>query len=143
MMTERFDLQRFVTAQAGAFPMALAEIQRGRKRGHWMWFVFPQISGLGSSETAHAFAIGSLSEAKAYLDHPLLGARLRECLAALQDLPPTTPEVVFGELDARKLRSSLTLFIESGGGALFQAALDRWFEGRKDVMTLKILADQA
>ncbi|WP_156679974.1 DUF1810 domain-containing protein [Sphingomonas profundi] len=137
-----FDLDRFVAAQAATFDAALAEIRRGQKRGHWMWFVFPQMAGLGRSDMARRYAIGSLEEARAYLAHPLLGARLRECVAALQDLVGTTAEAVFGSIDAVKLRSSLTLFAEAGGERLFAAALDRWFEGRRDPATLDLLAGE-
>ncbi len=129
-------LDRFVAAQVGVYPTALAEIARGRKASHWMWFVFPQIAGLGHSAMAQRYAITSVTEARAYLDHPLLGARLRECLAALAALPPTDAEAVFGGIDAVKLRSSLTLFEAAGGGPAFAAALDRWFAGVRDPATL-------
>lgn len=135
-MTASFDLERFVDAQASVYEMALAEIRRGAKRTHWMWFIFPQIRGLGRSEMAQRFAIASLNEARAYLDHPLLGARLRDCVGALQDLTGTSAQAVFGSVDAMKLRSSLTLFAQAGGGGLFTAALDRWFDGEADAATL-------
>lgn len=135
-MTASFDLERFVNAQASVYEMALAEIRRGAKRGHWMWFIFPQIRGLGRSEMAQRFAIASLDEARAYLDHPLLGARLRDCVGALQDLTSTSAQAVFGSVDAMKLRSSLTLFAQAGGGGLFTAALERWFDGEADAATL-------
>jgi uncharacterized protein (DUF1810 family) len=133
-------LDRFVDAQRDTYAAALAELRRGRKTSHWMWFVFPQIAGLGHSAMAQRYAIGSLDEARAYLAHPLLGARLRDCLAALAALPPTTAERVFGGIDAIKLRSSLTLFIAAGGGDDFAAALDRWYGGRPDDATLGLLA---
>lgn len=134
-----YDLDRFVTAQAGNYETALAEIRRGAKRSHWMWYIFPQIEGLGSSAMAQRYAIGSLDEARAYLAHPLLGSRLRECVAALQDLTGTTAQAVFGSVDAMKLKSSLTLFAEAGGGPLFTAAIERWFDGWKDDATLRRL----
>jgi uncharacterized protein (DUF1810 family) len=137
-LPDPFDLARFVTAQEGVYPTALAEIKRGAKRSHWMWFIFPQIAGLGRSPTAQHYAIGGMEEAQAYLAHPLLGPRLAECVAALQDLPPTSAEAVFGEVDAQKLRSSLTLFAEAGGGAMFDAAIERWF-GAQDEATLALL----
>ncbi len=140
-MTDHFNLERFVSAQAGSFESALAEIRRGAKRSHWMWFIFPQIAGLGSSVMARTYAISSRAEARAYLDHPVLGRRLLECVAALQDLTGTTADAVFGRIDAIKLRSSLTLFIEAGASPPLQAALDRWFEGRKDEATLQLLAE--
>jgi len=138
-MSNPYDLDRFVTAQAGSYDTALAEIRRGAKRTHWMWYIFPQIAGVGRSTMARRYAIESLDEARAYLAHPVLGARLRECVAALQDLTGTTAEAVFGGIDAIKLRSSLTLFIEAGAGALFAAALTRWFEGDRDPATLRLL----
>ena len=138
-MTHPDDLDRFVTAQEASYDTALAEIRRGAKRTHWMWFVFPQIAGLGMSLTSQRYAITSLDEARAFLAHPLLGRRLRDCVAALQDLTGTTAESVFGSVDAAKLRSSLTLFIAAGADQLFDAALDRWFEGVPDDATLRLL----
>jgi uncharacterized protein (DUF1810 family) len=106
-----------------------------------MWFIFPQVAGLGSSEMSRRYAIGSVDEAQAYLAHPLLGARYRECVAALQDLVGTTAEAVFGSIDAAKLRSSLTLFAEAAPcDPLFEAALQRWFRGEKDRRTIEILS---
>lgn len=102
-----------------------------------MWFVFPQLTGLGDSEMSRRFAIRSLAEARAYLDHPILGSRLRECLAALQDLPPTSAERVLGSIDAAKLKSSLTLFAAAAPqDRLFDEALDRWFDGERDGRTI-------
>ena len=141
-MPDPYDLGRFVTAQECVYESALAEIRRGAKRSHWMWFIFPQIAGLGHSAMAQRYAIQSLDEANAYLDHPLLGNRLRTCVSALQDLTGTTAQAVFGGIDAVKLRSSLTLFDAAGGGPLFVAALDRWFSGEKDDATLKLLKIQ-
>ena len=128
-MTDPFDLDRFVAAQAGIYDAALAEIRRGAKRSHWMWFIFPQVAGLGRSDMARQYAIQSLEEARAYLAHPLLGSRYRESVAALQDLTGTTAQEIFGETDALKLRSSLTLFAQAGDERLIAAALDRWFGG--------------
>jgi uncharacterized protein (DUF1810 family) len=139
-MTTTFDLDRFVAAQAETYEVALGEIRRGAKRSHWMWFIFPQIAGLGRSDMARHYAIVSVDEAQAYLAHPLLGARLRECVGALQDLTGTTAEAVFGTVDALKLRSSLTLFAEAGGGGLFTAALGRWFGGQSDPATIALIA---
>jgi uncharacterized protein (DUF1810 family) len=138
-MTESDPLDRFVTAQRDSYADALHEIEGGRKQSHWMWFVFPQLTGLGRSPTAQYYAISSLDEARAYLAHPLLGGRLRACVAALQALPPTSAEAVFGSVDAMKLHSSLTLFAAADGGALFTAALDRWFDGQRDAATLRLL----
>ena len=137
---DRFDLARFVDAQSGVYDRALAEIRRGRKTSHWMWFVFPQIASLGFSEMSQRYAIGSIAEAQAYLAHPVLGARYRECVAALQDLTGTTAEAVFGGIDATKLRSSLTLFVTAAPDErLFAAALERWFGGEPDPRTLERL----
>jgi uncharacterized protein (DUF1810 family) len=136
MMTDRYDLERYVSAQEDDYRVALAEISRGTKRSHWMWYTFPQLAGLGSSAMSRRYAIRSLDEARAYLAHPVLGPRLRECVSALQDLTGTTAEEVFGAIDATKLRSSLTLFLEAGSEPLFRAALDRWFGGQLDEATL-------
>ncbi len=133
------ELDRFVDAQRDTYAGALAELKRGRKTSHWMWFVFPQIAGLGHSSTARYYALGSLDEARAYLAHPTVGPRLHECLAALAALPSTTAEAVLGGVDAIKLRSSLTLFIAAGGGDDFAAALARWYGGRPDDVTLGLL----
>lgn len=141
-MSDGFDLERFVDAQAVSYDTALAEVRRGAKRSHWMWFIFPQLAGLGSSAMAQRYAISSLDEARAYLAHPLLGPRYRECVAALQDLTGTTAKAVFGTVDALKLRSSLTLFAEAGNMPLIDAAIDRWFGGEKDEASLRIIDSQ-
>lgn len=138
---EPFDLDRFVAAQDAVYPRVLMELTRGRKTSHWMWFIFPQVAGLGSSEMSRRYAISSLEEAQAYLDHPLLGARYRECVGVLQDLVGTTAEAVFGSVDAAKLRSSLTLFSEAApGDPLFAAALQRWFGSDIDGRTTDSLS---
>lgn len=136
--TSDFDPQRFLDAQADIYPAALAEIRRGLKTSHWMWFIFPQLAGLGRSPTAMHFALPSLGAARAYLAHPVLGARLRDCVTALQDLAASDAVAVFGAVDAMKLRSSLTLFVAAGGGPLFVAALARW-GGGPDPATLELL----
>lgn len=123
------------------YARVLTELARGLKTSHWMWFIFPQVAGLGSSAMARLYAIRSIEEAQAYLNHPLLGARYRECVVVLQDLVGTTAEAVFGSVDAAKLRSSLTLFAEAApGDPLLGAALERWFNGEKDDRTLTILS---
>jgi uncharacterized protein (DUF1810 family) len=142
-MSDPHDLERFVEAQAGTYETALGELVRGRKTSHWMWFIFPQLRGLGSSAMAQRYAIASLEEARAYLAHPLLGPRLRACVEALQDLPQADAVRVFGGIDAVKLRSSLTLFIRAGGGPLFDAALQRWFGGHADDATDRLLGTLA
>lgn len=136
LMDDPFVLDRFITAQEGIYETALDELRRGSKRSHWMWFIFPQFAGLGRSATAQHYAIGSINEAKAYLGHAILGARLQECVTALQDLTTANAQSVFGAVDAAKLRSSLTLFIEAGAGPLYQATLMRWFGNEPDPMTL-------
>lgn len=136
----KYDLQRFVDAQAEAYPRALTEISKGRKTSHWMWYIFPQLAGLGSSDMAQRYAIASIDEARAYLAHPLLGIRYRECVIALQDLPTADAEAVFGAVDAMKLHSSLTLFSKADPDeTLFRAALLRWFPGAEGGQTLALL----
>jgi len=141
MREDAFDLARFVRAQAGIYEQTLAEIRSGRKRSHWMWFIFPQFAGLGHSPMAQRYAIGSIAEARAYLADPVLGTRYRECVASLQALPATTAERVFGGIDAIKLKSSLTLFDEANHEPLFSEAIGRWFEGQRDEATLKLLRE--
>lgn len=140
-MDNGFDLDRFVEAQDGVFDQALAEIRRGQKRGHWMWFIFPQLRGLGRSPTARHYGLASAAEAAAYLAHPVLGPRLRACVEALQDQEQGSAVEIFGEVDAMKLRSSLTLFAEPAGERLFVAALERWFDGQADALTLDLLRE--
>ncbi|HEX8554687.1 MAG TPA: DUF1810 domain-containing protein [Sphingomonas sp.] len=139
-MPDAFDLDRFVAAQEATYARVLTELGRGRKTSHWMWFIFPQVAGLGSSDMSRRYAIRSLEEAQAYLAHPLLGARYRECVAVLQDLVGTTAEAVLGAVDAAKLHSSLTLFFQATpDDPLFAAALQRWFRGDKDRRTVGLL----
>ena len=141
-MADEFQLQRFVEAQARNYDDALAELRRGRKASHWMWYVFPQIVGLGSSAMAQAYAIGSLAEARAYLAHPLLGARLRECCQAVMNLRGKSAEEVFGYIEAMKFRSCLTLFTEANQDeVLFFNLLEKYFDGDADEATLEILSD--
>lgn len=131
-------LQRFVDAQRDSYPQALAELRAGAKQGHWMWFVFPQIAGLGQSPTARHFAIRDAAEARAYLDHPLLGERLRESARAL--LPHRGRDIarILGSIDAIKLRSSMTLFEAASkrDEADFAAVLDAFYDGERDPATL-------
>jgi uncharacterized protein (DUF1810 family) len=141
MAARPFDLKRFVDAQAGVYATALAELRAGHKRTHWMWFVFPQIAGLGLSPTAQRYAIASLDEARAYLGHPLLGARLREATTAVNGLAGRTAHEIFGSPDDLKFRSSMTLFREAARDEpLFTAALDKYFLGEPDAATLVKLA---
>jgi uncharacterized protein (DUF1810 family) len=143
MSNDPYNLYRFLAAQQSTYAAALAELGQGRKTSHWMWFIFPQIAGLGRSPTAQHYAIASLDEARAYVEHPTLGDRLQECVQTLDDLPHGSSAAgVLGEVDAMKLRSSLTLFEAATGGDLFSAALDRWFGGVRDDATLRLLARQ-
>jgi uncharacterized protein (DUF1810 family) len=137
-MTDHSDLNRFVDAQATSYDTALQEVRSGAKRSHWMWYIFPQIAGLGHSAMAQRYAIADRAEAEAYLAHPLLGERLREITHALQALPDANAERVFGGIDATKLHSSLTLFAcaDQDPNGLFQQALDRWFDGEQDEATV-------
>jgi uncharacterized protein (DUF1810 family) len=136
------DLERFVLAQEadGTYQRAVAELRRGRKDSHWMWFVFPQIAGLGHSPTSRRFAISSLSQARAYLRHPLLGPRLIECAGILAQLQERSAEQVFGAIDAQKLRSSMTLFARARAAeVVFAQVLDRYFDGVPDPATDQLL----
>jgi uncharacterized protein (DUF1810 family) len=138
-----YDLNRFVEAQSENYGEAMAELRAGEKRTHWSWYIFPQIRGLGSSPTSIRYAIGSLAEAVAYLEHPLLGPRLRECVAALNSHRALGAAAVLGEIDARKFQSCLTLFSQAAPAErMFRDALSRFFDGEHDAATLKILAKQ-
>jgi uncharacterized protein (DUF1810 family) len=137
-MSDPFDLDRFLAAQdrGGTYEAALAELRRGEKTGHWIWFVFPQVAGLGHSPTSRHYAIGSLAEAKAYLAHPVLGPRLRACARALLEVEGRSAVEILGDLDAHKLRSSMTLFHRADPGAeVFTAVLERYFGGVADPAT--------
>ncbi len=140
-----FDLERFVRAQESTYATALAELRRGRKQTHWMWFIFPQLAGLGSSWTAQRYAIRSEDEARAYLDHPLLGARLRECAQQLVALDGRTAWDIFGSPDDLKLRSSMTLFahVTDERPSVFQQVLDKYYGGQPDERTLELLRAQS
>ncbi|HJS45862.1 MAG TPA: DUF1810 domain-containing protein [Rhizomicrobium sp.] len=138
------NLDRFVEAQAPVYDRALSELKTDRKQSHWMWFVFPQIAGLGRSPMAQHYAIQNLAEARAYLEHPLLGTRLKECVQAVLDIEGKTAHAIFGSPDDLKFRSSMTLFAHATRDEkLFRAALSKYFIGEEDERTLQILADQA
>jgi uncharacterized protein (DUF1810 family) len=143
-VTDPFDLERFVKAQAPVFETVLDELRAGRKRSHWMWFVFPQLRGLGRSSTAQFFGIASLAEAIAYLAHPLLGPRLWRCTALVIENAASI-EALFGSPDDLKFRSSMTLFSRATGEAdnPFDRALDRFCEGRPDEQTLALIQADA
>ncbi len=136
------DLTRFVAAQdsGGTYDAALAELRAGRKRGHWMWFVFPQVAGLGMSPTSQMYGVDGLEEARVYLDHPVLGPRLFACVEALLDLDGHDPVAVLGAIDAVKLRSSMTLFALAAGASgdePFREVLGQYFGGDEDEATLE------
>ena len=140
-MNDRFNLQRFVEAQARVYEEVRRELRAGRKESHWMWFVFPQIAGLGQSPTSIRFAIASLEEARAYLAHPVLGPRLRECGKLALDVEGKTARQIFGPIDEMKFRSSMTLFmIAAPDEPLFSRCLEKYFGGRPDPATLEILS---
>jgi uncharacterized protein (DUF1810 family) len=142
-MHDPFDLERFLQAQAPVYGQVLAELAAGAKRTHWMWFVFPQLKGLGSSSIARSFGIASIAEARAYLAHPLLGERLRECTALLANGPGDDARQVMGYPDDLKLRSCMTLFAAAATDAadqhLFQKVLARFFAGVEDPLTRELL----
>ncbi len=139
--SDPFDLDRFVRAQESVYDQALAEIQRGRKQSHWMWYLFPQIAGLGHSATSRRYAIRSREEAAAYLDHALLGPRLTACSNALLQIRGLSATAILGSPDDLKLRSSATLFAAvSPSGSVFQALLERYYRGQPDSRTLELLA---
>jgi uncharacterized protein (DUF1810 family) len=137
-MSDPHQLSRFVAAQnqGGVFDSAVAELRDGRKTGHWMWFVFPQIAGLGRSAMSRRYAISSLAEARAYLEHPLLGARLTDSARVLIELGGASAQAIFGSVDAQKLQSSMTLFARAApDNPVFQAVLDQYFGGEADPNT--------
>jgi uncharacterized protein (DUF1810 family) len=139
--SDPFDLQRFVDAQARVYHTVLAELRDGSKRSHWIWFVFPQIAGLGSSPTAARYAISSLDEARAYLAHPLLGPRLRECTQLVTRVKGRSVAQIFGSPDDLKVRSSMTLFARAtSDNDDFVAVLDKYYDGAEDPLTVARLS---
>jgi uncharacterized protein (DUF1810 family) len=139
-VSDPFDLQRFVSAQEAIYPDVLAELHDGRKRTHWMWFIFPQIHGLGYSPTSKHYAIKSGEEARDYLNHPVLGKRLIECAEAILSVQGRSASAIFGSPDDMKLKSSMTLFdAVSPPGSIFARVLDRYFQGQRDRKTLDTL----
>jgi uncharacterized protein (DUF1810 family) len=142
-MNDPFQLQRFVAAQdeAGTYAAAVGELRAGRKRSHWMWFVFPQLAGLGQSVMSRRYAIASLPEAQAYLAHPVLGPRLVDCCRILCDFHGRSADEIFGGIDAIKLRSSMTLFASANpANPVFRRVLDGYFGGIPDEATERLLA---
>src|SRR6266478_814492 len=139
---DRFNLERFVTAQAPVFETVLVELRAGRKRTHWMWFIFPRLAGLGRSSTARFYGIGSIDEARAYLAHPVLGPRLDLCTRIVLASESPSLHAIFGSPDDLKFRSCMTLFSLAAEGAdnPFRQALDRWCGGQRDPQTLVLLS---
>jgi uncharacterized protein (DUF1810 family) len=137
---DSYELNRFISAQEGVYERALAELRGGLKRTHWMWFIFPQIDGLGHSPTARLYAIKSLDEARRYLDHPVLGARLVESAEAVLVVSGRSVSDIFGHPDDWKLQSSMTLFaLVAGPDSVFERVLEKYFQGKRDARTLQIL----
>jgi uncharacterized protein (DUF1810 family) len=142
-LDDPYDLGRYISAQEPVYARVCAELAGGSKRSHWMWFIFPQLRGLGSSPTAQHFGIGSLEEARAYLAHPVLGERLRECTRLVNGVAGRTAEAIFGHPDYLKFRSCMTLFACAGASEadrVFSAALQRYFAGEADPLTRELLA---
>jgi uncharacterized protein (DUF1810 family) len=140
-VADPYDLQRFVNAQDRVYGSVLAELRSGRKRSHWIWFVFPQLRGLGHSTTAHRYGISSLDEARAYLTHPVLGPRLRECTRLVAHIDGRSALDVFGSPDDLKVRSSMTLFARAtDDNADFRAVLDKFYDGQDDPATVELLS---
>ncbi|MDQ0678189.1 uncharacterized protein (DUF1810 family) [Arthrobacter pascens] len=141
-MNDPYNLERFVTAQdsGGTYEQAVAELQLGNKTGHWMWFIFPQIAGLGQSDMSRRYAIGSLDEARAYLEHDVLGPRLLECAAAISTHTGRRATEILGGIDSRKLHSSMTLFLRAAPGeTVFKTVLAEFFDGQPDAATDSLL----
>lgn len=139
-MSKNYDLERFIEAQKSDYATALSEIKKGRKENHWMWYIFPQVLGLGYTSTSMQYAIQDLDEATAYLNHEILGKRLIEISNALLTLDTNDADKIFGGTDSLKLRSSMTLFsLLPGADPVFQSVLDKFFNGTKDDKTLQLL----
>ena len=140
-MSDPFDLERFIASQDAVWPRVRAEMAAGRKESHWIWFVFPQITGLGSSPRSVHFAIRSRDEAKAYLAHPVLGTRLREVTDSVLNIEGQSVREIFGDPDDMKFRSSMTLFDAVSPNDIFATALEKYFTGQRDARTLEILGE--
>ena len=140
-MADPYDLSRFVRAQDESYAQALAELARGRKQSHWMWYVFPQLDGLGSSPPSKFYAIKSEDEARAYLEHPVLGPRLAECAQAILSIEGSSARAILGSPDDLKLKSCATLFAHvSPPGSVFEQLLDKFYAGERDAATLRLLS---
>ena len=138
-MNENYNLRRFIEAQEGVYPVALRELREGRKRSHWMWYIFPQLKHLGHSYNAKYYGLSGVDEAAAYLAEPVLGQRLREVSTAILNLPTNDAHEVFGGIDSLKLRSSMTLFDLVSPNDVFARVLDKYFNGQRDNRTLTII----
>ena len=139
-MTDTFDLNRFLSAQAGVYPQVVSELRAGQKLSHWIWFIFPQMKGLGQSSHSHFYGIGSLDEAIAYTKHSVLGPRLEECTILVNLVQKKPIEQILGYPDDLKFRSSMTLFSRAAPeNAVFKQALDKYFAGKPDQLTLELL----
>ena len=140
-MADPYDLSRFVRAQDESYAQALAELARGRKQSHWMWYVFPQFDGLSSSPTSKLYSIKSMAEARAYLEHPVLGPRLAECAEAMLAVDGKSARAILGSPDDMKLKSCATLFAHvSPPGSVFERLLDKFYDGERDAATLRLLS---
>ena len=138
-MNENYNLRRFIEAQEGVYPVALRELREGRKRSHWMWYIFPQLKHLGHSYNAKYYGLSGVDEAAAYLAEPVLGQRLREVATAILNLPTNDAYEVFGGIDGMKLRSSMTLFDIVSPNDIFARVLDKYFNGQRDHRTLTLI----
>ena len=138
-MSSEYNLERFIDAQEASYEIALSEIKSGRKKSHWMWYIFPQVQGLGFSETSKFYAIKDIGEAKAFLEHPVLGERLVRICNALLHLESDNAHNIFGSPDDLKLRSSMTLFSSLNINPVFRKLLEKFFNGKKDDKTLQII----
>ena len=143
-MQDTYNLKRFITAQDNydTYKKVVKELSNGRKESHWMWYIFPQIKGLGMSSISQMYGIASIDEAEAYIQYPELGPRLIECCEILLQFQDKTSVDIFGDIDALKLKSSMTLFAEASNNPIFKQVLDNYYNGEKDELTLKILDDK-
>lgn len=139
MCNNNYDLNRFVEAQNGVYPIALKELQEGRKRSHWMWYIFPQLKHLGHSYNAKYYGISGIEEAAAFLQHPILGQRLREVTSTILNIQENDAEAIFGGIDAIKLRSSMTLFDVVSPQDVFARVLDKYFSGQRDSKSIQLI----
>lgn len=139
MENKEFDIERFVNAQEGSYTRALSELREGEKRSYWMWYIFPQMRGLGRSPMANCYGISGLEEVSAYLAHPVLGPRLREVCRTILELPADDARQIFGEIDSHKLRSSMTLFDIVAPDDVFSKVLDKFFQRKRDRRTFALL----